>query len=67
MNDKDKLQALKRMPREARENILNNLAGPEALPRTPERPLGGMVHISGIGQVTVGQIENSLKETTHGT
>lgn len=58
--DKIKRSKVERLRTEAIRTILGNLSGPELKDPSPEFPLGGMVHIDGIGQVTVEDLRTEL-------
>jgi hypothetical protein len=55
-----KAEKLQKLSTEAIENILGTLAGPELEEPSQEFPLGGIVQIDGIGQVTVKQLRAEL-------
>lgn len=61
MTTKTKREALGRLSTEAIQRILDTLAGPELMPPSPEVPLGGLVQITGIGQVSVADLRAELK------
>ena len=61
MNDL-KRKKLSKMNTGAIHRILTHLAGPEAQPRSPEYPLGGLVHIDGIGHVSVAALTAELSQ-----
>ena len=74
MNDKAKRAQVGTMKTEAIEHILNTLSGPEAMEEpTAEFPLGGLVFLTGIGQVPVKMLReelasrDSLKDELHYT
>jgi len=61
--DKRKVEKVKKLNTEAIQNILDTLSGPEAQDGpSPEYPLGGLVQISGIGQVPVKMLRQELVE-----
>jgi hypothetical protein len=53
MNDKQKRAHVAQMKTEAIEHILNTLTGQEKEKPSEEFPLGGLVHLSGVGAVKV--------------
>lgn len=56
-----KEEALRGMRTEALQHIIDNPADSEKAEPSPEFPLGGKVHITGIGQVTLAQIRAELE------
>jgi hypothetical protein len=59
---KRKQQQVRELDEVVIRRILDNLLGPEAAPEpTPEMPLGGMVHLSGIGQIPVSVLRAELE------
>lgn len=59
--DRRKQEQLAAMSTDAIEHILGHLTDVERGSASPERPLGGLVHITGIGQVTPRQLEAELE------
>lgn len=66
MNDR-KQKAIEEMRTEALERILSHLASPEDKPRSAEYPLGGLVHLTGVGQVSVTALRGELARRSAGT
>jgi hypothetical protein len=61
MNPTQKSEAIKKMNTDALRTILNTLADQErAEPGDPRYPLAGLVHLSGIGQVSVRSLRAEL-------
>lgn len=58
MDRKD--EQIKQLGTEVLRVILGSLAGPERERPSPEFPLGGLVHIAGIGQVPVVALRREL-------
>ena len=59
--DKRKQAWLDTAETEVLQNIVNTLGGPERQPGpSPEYPLGGLVHMSGLGQIPVSAIKAEL-------
>lgn len=62
MNQKQKRIAVAQMNTEALECIAVSLSDQQRAAPTPERPLAGLVHINGIGQVPVAWIDAELEK-----
>ena len=62
-----KMEKVRAMSTEALQHISDTAAGPEIRERSAEFPLGGLVHISGIGQVPLRTIRSILAEKTKET
>jgi hypothetical protein len=60
VNDRQKDEKVRQMNTEALRRILGNLQSPEDRTPSPDYPLGGMVHLSGIGQVRVSKLRAEL-------
>lgn len=60
MDVRAKREAIRRMDTEALQYICDNLGGNEDKPQSPEYPLGGLVHLTGIGQVQVTWLREEL-------
>jgi hypothetical protein len=60
MSDKVKQAKIEALNTEVIEFILSDLRSPENREPSPEYPLGGLVHITGIGQVSVKQLRGEL-------
>jgi hypothetical protein len=58
--NKRKSEWIANAPTDVLQNIVNTLAGPEAHEQSPRYPLGGLVHISGVGQIKVTAIKSEL-------
>ena len=58
--DKRKAEWVRNAPTEVLERITSSLIGNEVKERSPEFPLGGIVHLSGVGQVEVKAIRAEL-------
>jgi hypothetical protein len=58
MNVKQKREAITRMSTDAIRHIVEHPRPPET--PSPEFPLGGLVHIEGIGNVTLDQLRAEL-------
>jgi hypothetical protein len=59
-NDKRKGEKVRQMNTEALRRILSTLQSPEDKEPSPDFPLGGTVHLSGIGQVQVSKLRAEL-------
>jgi hypothetical protein len=60
VNARQKDARVRQMNTEALRRILDNLHSPEDKAPSPDYPLGGMVHLSGIGQVPVSKLRAEL-------
>jgi hypothetical protein len=60
VNDKQKDARVRQMTTGALRRILSTLQSPEDKAPSPDYPLGGMVHLSGIGQVRVSKLRAEL-------
>ena len=58
-NDRRKESWIRETGTEALRRVSENAEVPE---RTPEKPLGGLVHIEGLGQVSIAAIRRELRE-----
>lgn len=61
MTKKEKQAAVRRMSTEALKRIVDNPLGPEGAKPSADKPLAGLVHLSGIGQVPLTALRDELK------
>jgi hypothetical protein len=60
MNDRQKDEKVRQMNTEALRKVVASEKARQAPPATPSQPLGGIVHLSGIGQVPVSKLRAEL-------
>lgn len=60
MNEQQKMKYVREMDIDVLRRIVGSLRGPEDAAPTPEKPLAGIVQLSGVGQVTTRALRAEL-------